>query len=150
MNAGWVVVVPEYYGYETYWRVFLKARFQNGSLGKPMRETPWNFNARFDGDPLLYEQGGQYSGIVPAGYWIDFTELALAYGWQRLPALPTWQSAFHTARFNEFVISNDLNWLEAMLDLYPAELITTPTPIHLPTLTPTRTPSWPIVSTPGP
>jgi TolB protein len=150
MNAGWVVALPEHFGHEIYWRIFIKARFQNGSLGKPMRQVPWNFNARFDGDPLLYEQGGQNSGIVPAGYWVDFTELALAYGWQRIPALPTWQSAFYAARFNEFVMSTNQTWGEAMLDLYPAELLTTPTPIHPPTLTPTRTPSWPIVSTPGP
>lgn len=150
MNAGWVVAVPEKYGHEIYWRIFIKARFQNGSLGKPMRQVPWNFNARFEGDPLLYEQGGQNSGDVPAGFWVDFTELALAFGWQRIPALPTWQSAFYAARFNEFVMSINQSWGEAMLDLYPAELLTTPTPIHPPTLTPTRTPSWPIVSTPGP
>lgn len=150
MNAGWVVAVPEKYGHEIYWRIFIKARFQNGSLGKPMRQVPWNFNARFEGDPLLYEQGGQNSGNVPAGFWVDFTELALAFGWQRIPALPTWQSAFYAARFNEFVMSINQSWGEAMLDLYPAELLTTPTPIHPPTLTPTRTPSWPIVSTPGP
>lgn len=150
MNAGWVVAVPEKYGHEIYWRIFIKARFQNGSLGKPMRQVPWNFNARFEGDPLLYEQGGQNSGNVPAGFWVDFTELALAFGWQRIPALPTWQSAFYAARFNEFVMSINQSWGEAMLDLYPAELLTTPTPIYPPTLTPTRTPSWPIVSTPGP
>jgi TolB protein len=150
MNAGWVAVVPEYFGHEIYWRVFIKARFQNGSLGKPMQEIPWNFNARFEGDPLLYEQGGQYAGVVPAGYWIDFTELALAFGWQRVPALPTWKSAFYAARFNEFIISNDRSWEEAMLDLYPVEMLTTPTPIQPPTLTPTRTPSWPIASTPAP
>jgi TolB protein len=150
MNAGWVVAVPEKFGHEIYWRIFIKARFQNGSLGKPMRQVPWNFNARFEGDPLLYEQGGQISGNVPAGFWVDFTELALAFGWQRIPALPTWQSAFYAARFNEFVMSINQSWGEAMLDLYPAELLTTPTPVHPPTLTPTRTPSWPIVSTPGP
>lgn len=150
MNAGWVVVVPEYFGYEIYWRIFIKARFQNGSLGKPMEQVPWNFNARFEGDPLLYEQGGQTSGTVPQGYWIDFTDLALAYGWQRLPALPTWQSAIYTARFNEFVLTTNKSWDEAMLDLYPVELLTTPTPIHPPTLTPTRTPSWPIAATPAP
>jgi TolB protein len=150
MNAGWVVAVPENYGHEVYWRIFIKARFQNGSLGKPMRQVPWNFNARFEGDPLLYEQGGRNSGVVPTGYWIDFTQLALAFGWQRIPALPTWQSAFYAARFNEFVVSTNQSWDQAMLDIYPAELLTTPTPIHPPTLTPTRTPSWPKVSTPVP
>ena len=150
MNAGWVIVMPEYFGQDVYWRVFIKARFQNGSLGEPLRQAPWNFNARFEGDPLLYEQGGTDAGMVPSGYWIDFTRLARAFGWQRLPALPTWQSAFYAARFNEFVIANNKSWDEAMLDLYPAELLSTPTPIHPPTLTPTRTPSWPIFSTPAP
>lgn len=150
MNAGWVVVVPEYFGYQIYWRVYIQARFQNGSLGEPMRQVPWNFNARLNGDPLYYEQGGQNAGMIPPGYWIDFTELARAYGWQRLPALPTWQSVFYAGRFNEFVIKTNQSWMEAMLDLYPAERLAKPTPLHPPTLTPTRTPSWPIVSTPGP
>ena len=150
MNAGWVIVVPEYYGHQIYWRVFIKARFQNGSLGKPIHHVPWNFNARFEGDPLYYEQGGQTAGVVPAGYWIDFTEMAIDLGWQRLPALPTWQSAFFAARFNEFVITNDQSWLEAMQDLYPLDVLVTPTPVFPPTLTPTRTPSWPVVATPGP
>ncbi len=150
MNAGWVAVVPEIYGDQTYWRVYVKARFQDGSQGKPMTDVPWIFNARYAGDPLLYEQGGEMGLGVPAGYWVDFTEIANALGWQRLPALPTWQSAFFTARFNEFVIPDDHSWQEAMLDLYPAELLVTPTPVYPPTLTPTRTPSWPIISTPSP
>ena len=150
MNTGWVIVVPERFGHQTYWRIYLQARFQNGSLGKPMRDLPWIFNARYAGDPLLYEQGGDFTGDIPPGYWVDFTELAMAYGWERLPALPIWQSAFFAARFNEFVLPNSQTWEESMLDLYPAEALLTPTPIFPPTLTPTRTPSWPIRSTPSP
>ena len=150
MNTGWVIVVPERFGYQTYWRIYLQARFQHGSLGKPMRDLPWIFNARNAGDPLLYEQGGDFTSDIPPGYWVDFTELALSYGWERLPALPTWQSAFFAARFNEFLLPNDQTWEEAMLALYPAEALLTPTPIYPPTLTPTRTPSWPIRSTPSP
>lgn len=150
MNAGWLAVVPEVYGHETYWRVYVKARFQNGSQGKPMRAVPWVFNARYAGDPLLYEQGGEMGSGIPAGYWVDFTEIAQALGWQRLPALPTWQSAYFAARFNEFVIRGDRTWQQAMHELYPAEYLITPTPIPLPTLTPTRTPSWPIISNPAP
>jgi len=150
INAGWVVVVPERFNHQVYWGIYLQARFQNGSQGKPLRDLPWNFNARYVGDPLLYEQGGILSAGIPAGYWIDFTELAIAYGWQRLPALPTWQSAYFAARFNEFVLPSDQTWGEAMLELYPAEALLTPTPIIPPTLTPTRTPSWPIRTTPSP
>jgi TolB protein len=150
MNTNWVVVVPEKFGHQTYWRVYVKARFQNGSQGKPMHDLPWNFNSRHSGDPLLYEQGGYQSYEIPSGYWVNFTDLAIAYGWERLPALPTWQSAFFAARFNEFVIKDGLTWEESMLELYPAEALVTPTPIFPPTLTPTRTPSWPIRSTPSP
>jgi TolB protein len=149
MNAGWVAVVPEVYGHQTYWQVYVKARFQDGSHGRPMLAVPWIFNARYAGDPLLYEQGGEMGVGVPAGYWVDFTEIAAALGWHRLPALPTWQSAFFAARFNEFVIPGEKSWQEAMADLYPAEFLLTPTPVSPPTLTPTRTPSWPI-STPSP
>ena len=35
------------------------------------------------------------------------------------------------------------SWQGAMPDLYPADYLTTPTPILPPTITPTRTPSWP-------
>lgn len=150
MNAGWVVVVREIYGYETYWRVYVKARFQDGSRGKPMLAVPWVFNARYAGDPLLYEQGGVLGSGIPAGYWVDFTEIAQSLGWQRQPALPTWQSAVFAARFNEFIIPSGKSWQQAMNDLYPAEYLITPTPILPPTLTPTRTPSWPVYSTPSP
>ena len=92
---------------------------------------------------IVSEQGGEMGLGNPAGYWVDFTEIAQALSWQRLPALPTWQSAFFAARFNEFVIPADKSWQGAMNDLYPAEYLVTPTPILPPTLTPTRTPSWP-------
>ena len=150
MNAGWVVVVPERFGHQTYWRVYLKARFQNGSQGKPLHDLIWDFNARYQGDPQYYENGGDQVASFPPGYWVDFTDLARAFGWERLPALPTWQSAVHAARFNEFLLSMDQTWEESMLDLYPVEALITPTPIFPPTLTPTRTPSWALSSTPSP
>jgi TolB protein len=150
MNAGWVVVVPERFGHQTYWRVYLKARFQNGSQGKPLNDLTWDFNARYQGDPNLFENGGDQIATSPPGYWVDFTDLACALGWERLPALPTWQSAVYTARFNEFLLPIDQTWEETMLDLYPAEALLTPTPIFPPTLTPTRTPSWPVSPTPSP
>lgn len=150
MNGGWVVVVQEIYGHENFWRVYVKARFQDGSQGKPMLAVPWVFNARYAGDPLLYEQGGVMGLGIPAGYWVDFTEMAQSLGWQRLPALPTWQSNVFAARFNEFVFPAGKSWQQAMNVLYPAEYLITPTQILPPTLTPTRTPSWPIYSTPTP
>jgi TolB protein len=144
INAGWMAVTREDYGSQTYWRVYLRTRFQNGSQGAPLHELPWNFNARYSGDPRYYEQGGAYAESVPAGYWFDLTELARAYGWERVPALVSWHSAFGAARLNEFVLTDGRDWYTAMQELYPDEALATPTPYQSPTVTgtPTRRPTW--------
>jgi TolB protein len=139
INAGWMTVVREDYGQETYWRLYLRARYQDGSQGRPLKYLPWDFNARYRAEPGPYEQGGELSQSVLPGYWIDLTELALAYGWQRLPALSRWRSVYTDARFNEFVRTDDLDWQTAMLELYPPDIVISATPI--PTYTPTYTPS---------
>jgi TolB protein len=148
VNAGWMAVIPEDFAGQRYWRIFLKARFQDGSQGKPLVSRPWDFNARASGDPQLYEQGGQLSPEVPPGYWLDFTALAAAYGWERLPALFTWRSTYAAARFNEFIFSGGLDWRAAMLELYPEEILVTPTAMIPPTHTPTSAPPWYRTSTP--
>ncbi len=142
INAGWMQVTREDLGSETYWRIYLKTRFQNGSQGRPLYDPTWNFNARYSGDPRFYEAGGTYSNTIPAGYWFDFTQLAASLGWQRLPALVTWRFALPAARFNEFVLTDGLDWESAMRELYPSEALSTPTPVTPPTSTPTAT-RWP-------
>jgi TolB protein len=142
INAGWMMVLPEQYGLQTYWRIYLKARSQDGSQGRPLSALPWNLNGRYDGNQIAYEQGGVRFESIPVGYWVDFTALAKAYGWERLPALPNWQSFFPAARFNEFVLSGGQDWRSAMLELYPSEALVTPTVNLPPTLTPTPTPRW--------
>ena len=143
INAGWLKVVREDFGQETYWRVYLLARFQDGSQGRPLHAQPWNLNARFGGNPSVYEQGGALETTPPNGYWIDFTALASAYGWERLPALNSWRGFYQGARFNEFVHRQGIDWRSAMLELYPPEVLITLTPLTpiTPSLTPTRTPS---------
>lgn len=138
-NAGWIVVLREDYGAQTYWRVMLRARYQDGRQGKPLIGLPWDFNARASGDPRAYETGGTYSKTIPGGYWVDFTRLAAAYNWERIPALTTWRSAYSAARFHEFILSDGLDWQEAMLEIYPAEVLVTPTAIIPTTQVPTRT-----------
>jgi TolB protein len=142
LNAGWMVIIPEQFGSETYWRVYLRARLQDGSQGTPLINRPWDFTARYTGDPTSYEHGGTLSSEVPSGYWIDFTALAAAHNWQRLPALSTWRSTYPAARFNEFVHLEGQNWRTAMLELYPPEALVTATVVTPPTLTPTVTPRW--------
>jgi TolB protein len=141
-SASWAVVVREDFGADTYWRIYLKTWDQDGSKGKPLNERPWDFLARSSGDLKVFEQGGKFAEEIPDGYWIDFTSLAEAYGWERLPALPTWRSSYSATRFNEFVLRNNLEWRQAMLELYPAEALVTPTLFVPPTITPTPAPAW--------
>ncbi len=139
-NAGWMVAVREDFGAQTYWRLYLRAQLQDGSQGEPLRDTPWDLSARYNLDPKDYEQGGEYSA-VPAGYWVDVTSLAIQYGWERVPALPNWRTFYRGARFTEFALTGGLDWYSAMLQLYPPDVLVTPTKLLAPTLTPTRTPT---------
>jgi TolB protein len=138
-NAGWMVAVREDFGAQTYWRLYLRAQLQDGSLGEPLRDTPWDLSARYNLDPKVYEQGGIYSE-VPEGYWVDVTSLALQYGWERVPALPNWRTFYRGARFSEFALTGGMDWYSAMLQLYPPDVLVTPTRVLPPTITPTRTP----------
>ncbi len=88
-----MAVTREDIGAQTYWRLFLRAQNQDGSQGEPIQNPPWDLNARYELNPTTYEAGGGYTSIPP-GYWIDFTSLAAAYGWQRLPALSNWRNYF--------------------------------------------------------
>jgi TolB protein len=141
-NAGWMVVVREDYSQHTYWRVFLKTLSQDGSAGRPLYDQPWDFNARYTGNMQAYEQGGLLSKDIPPGFWVDFTQIARRFDWERLPALPIWSSSFHSARFNQFIFSSGLDWKSAMLEIYPDEVLITPTPIIFPSRTPSPTPRW--------
>jgi TolB protein len=138
-NAGWMVVVREDFGAQTYWRLYLRAQQQDGSLGEPLHSQPWDLSARYNLDPKVYEQGGSFNA-VPPGYWVDVTTLANQYGWERVPALPNWRTYYRGARFTEFALTGGESWYDAMLELYPPEVLVTPTKLLPPTLTPTHTP----------
>jgi hypothetical protein len=121
-NAGWMVTLREDIGAQTYWRLYIRASVQDGSLGEPIHNAPWNLSARYDLDPRTYEQGGEYAP-VPAGYWVDVTSLAATYGWERQPSLPNWRTYYRGARFSTFALTSGLTWYNAMQELYPAEAL---------------------------
>ncbi|MGH2537071.1 MAG: hypothetical protein ACRDHL_06735, partial [Candidatus Promineifilaceae bacterium] len=112
-------VVREDWAGETYWRVFSRAAAQDGSQGEPLRRRPWNFQARYDQDPRYYDQGGRLKETIPAGYYVDLTALAADYGWERVPAHPTWRGFFPAINFWRFEKRQDLSWAAAMAELYP-------------------------------
>jgi TolB protein len=140
LNAGWIMIVREDFGEQTFWRVYLRAQAQDGSLGAPLHDLPWDLNARYGVDPQSYEQGGQLMASIPAGYWLDLTDLARQYNWERLPALVNWRTYFNGARFNELVLTGGLDWRAAILQMYPPDVLVTPTVVVPFTRTPTRTP----------
>jgi TolB protein len=139
IEAGLVAVLREDIAGQTYWRVFVRTANQDGSQGEPLRDFPWDFSARYSGDPQAYDQGGEVSDQLPDGYYLDFTQLANDFGFERVPALANWRTYYPGTRFTEYVYREGLNWLEAMLELYPLSAIVTPTPFLTPTPTPTRT-----------
>jgi len=152
-NAGWMVAVREDFGAQTYWRLYIRAQLQDGSLGEPLRTTPWDLSARYNLDPKVYEQGGTYSA-TPAGYWVDVTSLAYQYSWERVPALPNWRTFYRGARFTEFALTDGLDFYAAMLQLYPPDVLLTPTRVLPPSatssVTPTFTPTATYTRTPRP
>ncbi len=149
VQANWMQVVREDFGQQTYWRIYLRTTAQDGSQGVPLLQAPWDFSAR-TGDASAYENGGRIMTPIPAGYWVDLTTLALQYGWERLPALTNWRTYYAGARFNELAYTEGLDWRTAMLQLYPPEVLITPTVVIPPTRTPTRIPPFYRSPTPTP
>jgi len=141
VQANWMTVVREDFGQQIYWRIYLHAAAQDGSQGMPLLQVPWDFSARKTSSSS-YENGGKLMNSVPSGYWVDLTTLASNYGWERLPALTNWQTYFSGARFNELIFPQGMDWRTAMLQLYPPDVLVTPTIVIPPTRTPTRTQLW--------
>lgn len=148
VQAGYMLLAREIYNGTIYWRIWIRARYQDGSQGEPMRTRPWNLDARFSGDLRAYEEGGAVMP-VPPGYWVDVTELFARFGWHPLPALSNWRTYYPAARFNQFAFTEGLDWETAMAQIYPPEAYLEPT--SLPSLvasllnpTPTRMPMLPL------
>jgi TolB protein len=140
LASGLLEVVREDFGAETFWRVYVKASPQDGSVGEPLRVRSWDFSTRYTGDPTTYDRGGSLKAALPEGYYVDLTQLAADFGFERVPAMSNWRTYFQGARYNEFARTDGLTWLEAMMEVYPPEAIVTPTAYQTPTSTPTRTP----------
>jgi TolB protein len=140
LYADLAVITQEERNGQLYWRVFLKTRYQDGSQGIPLKQLPWHLELRYEDNPSVYESGGERSEI-PEGYYVDFTSLALSLGWERLPVLANWRTFFNSARFNQFVLTDQLDWHTAMRQIYPEEAILSPTPLPSLTTTPTLTPT---------
>lgn len=139
-----IELVPEQVGPDLYWRLYVRCAVQDGSLGEPLHDLPWDFEARTGGDVEAYEAGGQFKNDTPSGYYVDFTQLAQVFGWYRIPASQSWRSNWPGVLYWQYEKRDDLDWWAAMLELYPSTDLQatfyTPTP-PLPTPIPQETPT---------
>jgi len=117
-----MAVVREDIGGRTYWRVYLRAARQDGSLGMPLREPPWDFsgNAR----RRFPEQGGRWD-IIPPGYYVDFTDLASSFGWERIASVDkadfSWTWHFLAIEYWHFQQDENMDWYASMRQVYPLQ-----------------------------
>src|SRR5574341_1303873 len=114
-----IEVVPERVGPNMYWRLYVRADVQDGSLGEPLRSQPWDFYSRFSGDMAAYEAGGRLRDGTPLGYYVDFTRIAQMYGWVRTPAKSSWRYNWPGILYWQYVKTDGLDWRSAMLEIYP-------------------------------
>lgn len=116
-----IELVREDIGVDTFWRVYLRVDddFQSGQLGEPLRALPWDFLSVQSGDIEAYNQGGRRRAEIPTGYYIDLTQLAEDYGWPRRAAGFDWRANANSRNYWLFWRPEDLNWYEAMLQIWP-------------------------------
>jgi TolB protein len=123
LRDGRLELVREDIGGVTYWRVFIKAAEQDGSLGEPLRTAPWNLSARSEGGSATAD-GGKLKPI-PDGYYVDFTTIAADFGWERRNALPNWRNSYYDVEWWHFQKTEGMSWYECMLEVYDKEEIQT-------------------------
>ncbi len=122
LRDGRIELVREDVGGVTYWRVYIRAKEQDGTLGEPLRVLPWDLSARNAGG-LAAAQGGEPKGEVPEGYYVDFTRLAADYGWERRNALSNWRNSWFDIEWWHFQKTEGLSWYDCMVEIYDVEEI---------------------------
>ena len=125
-GAQMIEIVREDQLGETYWRVYLRAARQDGSLGAPLTEPSWDWSYRARWTLAPHEGG--IPKTIPVGYYVDFTDLARAYGWERISSYddPTlsWKENNTGMEFWHFQKTGGLNWYAAVSELHsPSTLV---------------------------
>ncbi len=115
-----IEIVREDIDINTQWRIYVRVvdEAQIGQLGEPLRRMPWDFLSRSSGDIDAYNQGGRLRAQMPSGYYIDLTQLAADYGWERVPAANDWRANFNSINYWLFQKRDGLQWYDAMRELY--------------------------------
>ena len=123
-----LIVVRDVLGAQTYWRLYLKTRAQDGSMGEPMKEAEWVFwfNLSRTLEPEARAAGGRPGAYLP-GYFIDLTRLGRRSGWPRIASYEeedfNWRTDSVGREFWHFQNTDGLTWWEAMLEIYSKETL---------------------------
>jgi len=118
-NAGLEIVREDMLG-ETFWRVYLRAASQDGTMGEPLKDAPWDlsYRARW----VVGKGDGGAHKPVPSGFYVDFTELARAYGWQRISSHDEeefdWKSNKLATEYWHFQKTDGTTWYQAMTEVF--------------------------------
>ncbi len=119
-------VVREDIGSETYWRILIRVRSQDGSMGEPLKSAPWQWWFHFSRVCDPDGEGGRPKPI-PQGYYLDFTELATRFGWQRIAAYEqadfNWKCDTLGREYWHYNFMEGLRWYEAISLLYPEQAL---------------------------
>jgi hypothetical protein len=123
-GADQLVKVRDDQGPVTHWRLYLRAAQQDGSLGEPLKENPWQFWWHIvpAEDREAYDAGGRPLKI-PAGYYVDVTELAKRNGWERISSYAIdgdyhWRTDSNGTEYWHYERTDGLLWWDAMRQIY--------------------------------
>ena len=125
-----LLVAREDLGSQTYWRLYLQCREQDGAMGEPLTAAPWVFWFALDAtqEPEAYANGGR-PGVIPSGYYVDLTRLAKRHGWHRIASYEEpdfdWRTDSVGREFWHYERADGLTWWQAMSQIYPAEILET-------------------------
>lgn len=105
---------------ETYWRMYLKTSAQDGTMGEPLKDAPWDFSFRARWVVAPGEGGVRKS--MAYGFYVDFTELARQYGWERISSVEgddlDWKTNKLGAEYWHYQKQHGLDWYQAMREVY--------------------------------
>jgi hypothetical protein len=128
-GADQMLLVREDLGQNVYWRMYLRAARQDGTLGEPLKLNPWLFWWHIvpDEQPEAYAAGGKRLPI-PTGYFVDVTDIAKRHGWERIACYAIegdyhWQTDSNGTEYWHYEKTDGLVWWEAMSQIYRLETL---------------------------
>lgn len=115
-----IEIVREDFLGETFWRMYLRAASQDGTMGEPLKDAPWDlsYRARW----VVGKGDGGLRKPVPSGFYVDFTELARVYGWTRISSHDEedfdWKSNKLATEYWHVQKTDGMNWYQAMSEVF--------------------------------